>query len=431
VNSDNIFAAIEEIALTPSKREKQELLRQVIRLEPYQRVLKAALDPFVTYGIAKLPDVEPTGDAEQFNEETWALLIRLATRGLTGAAAKREVADELAVLSADSAELLRRILTKDLRAGFSADTVNKVLPGLIPTFECMLAHPFEAHRVRKWPVFVEPKLDGVRVLAFTDLDAKTVRFFSRSGREFTVFDHLKEPLLDVAVKFPSGRMVFDGEVISGSFNKTVSEVRRKNEQAADAAFAVFDALWYEEFDCADSRGFTNAPPLEVRRQALVESGLYCPSAPLLGTTPHRVVAVPVYQAGSENEIHELYDIFRSLNLEGVIVKDPDARYRRARDYAWMKIKAEESVDVKIIDAVVGAGKFADTLGALVVDVNGKAVSVGSGLSDAQRDEMWKAHAAGELAGRLCEVQYHEITPDGSLRHPRFVRFRDSLTGAQE
>jgi hypothetical protein len=30
-----------------------------------------------------------------------------------------------------------------------------------------------------------------------------------------------------------------------------------------------------------------------------------------------------------------------------------------------------------------------------------------------------------------EVEYHEKTAYGSLRHPRFVRFRDSLTGDKE
>ena len=31
-----------------------------------------------------------------------------------------------------------------------------------------------------------------------------------------------------------------------------------------------------------------------------------------------------------------------------------------------------------------------------------------------------------VIGRLIEVKYHEITPDGSMRHPRFARVRDLL-----
>lgn len=59
------------------------------------------------------------------------------------------------------------------------------------------------------------------------------------------------------------------------------------------------------------------------------------------------------------------------------------------------------------------------IGKLVVDFNGVLVGVGSGLSDEIR-----ALDPEELIGRMCEVSYHEVTPDLSLRHPVFECFRD-------
>ncbi|WP_240074277.1 hypothetical protein [Cupriavidus taiwanensis] len=44
----------------------------------------------------------------------------------------------MSLLDPDSAELLWRIISKDLRAGFSESTVNKAIPGLIVTFDCQL-----------------------------------------------------------------------------------------------------------------------------------------------------------------------------------------------------------------------------------------------------------------------------------------------------
>ena len=53
------------------------------------------------------------------------------------------------------------------------------------------------------------------------------------------------------------------------------------------------------------------------------------------------------------------------------------------------------------------------------------VNVGSGLSDANRDEYWSAR--DKLLGNVIEVEADAVTQnqDGtySLRFPRFVRFR--------
>jgi len=81
----------------------------------------------------------------------------------------------------------------------------------------------------------------------------------------------------------------------------------------------------------------------------------------------------------------------------------------------------------------GTGRLSKTLGKLFVDVNGVHVAVGSGLTDALRDELWQTltESPQDVLGRVIEVEYHEKMPSGSLRHPRFVKFRDVLTGAHE
>lgn len=428
MNSIDIFHTIEQIAATSSKNEKEGIIAALKDDQDFVRVLDAGLNPFITYGMAKLPKPsEGTGDRD-FDEVTWTMLDNMASRRLTGNAAVAAVSKMLGRLDPSSAELFGRIIKKDLRAGFSESTVNKAIPGCIPTFDCMLAHKFEADRVKKFPVFVEPKLDGVRVLAFCDLDKSQVRFFSRSGKEFTTFDHLKEPLLNVIgatrVDLVTDEddqeqadallhVVFDGEVVSGSFNKTVGDVRRKDEQATDAEFNVFDVLPFAAFQRDDKGGYQPAGPY-VRRRQLLER--------IVKGRPGPIKAIPRYIVNSVTEIHSIYEQTRAMGLEGLIVKDPAGLYHRRRNHGWMKIKAEESVDVRIVGVEEGTGKNVGKLGALIVEYKGVKVNVGSGLSDAQRDEFWQLQ--DEVVGRLIEVEYHEVTADGSLRHPRFVRFRD-------
>ena len=435
MTSDAIFDLVERIAATSSKTAKQELIAAHKDDEHFVRVLEAALNPFKTYGLAKRPEAVEFNDRREFTEEnTWNILEGLRTRTMTGNFGREMVAGELGRLTPKSAELFWRIISKDLRAGFSESTVNKAIPGTIPTFDCMLAHPFEADRVKKWPVVAEPKLDGVRVLAFVDISEPSVKFFSRSGKEFTTFDHLKEPLIEIVdshrhrltasagnpdadARYFADRLdceefalVFDGEIVSGSFNKTVSEVRKKDVQATDAIFNVFDILPMSLFSKDDK--VPSKHTYTERRAVLTD---------LLGHYPknHCVQLLPRYLVSSVEEIHSLYESVRARGLEGLIVKHPDAPYYRRRNHAWMKLKAEETVDVKIIGIEPGTGKYEGMIGALVVDFNSVRVNVGSGLSDNMRGEDHDL-----FMGRLIEVEYHEVTPDGSLRHPRFKRFRD-------
>jgi DNA ligase-1 len=61
------------------------------------------------------------------------------------------------------------------------------------------------------------------------------------------------------------------------------------------------------------------------------------------------------------------------------------------------------------------------LGGFIVDYKGKEVRVGSGFSDAERHDLW--FSKHSQIGNIIEVKYHEVTPDGSLRHPVFGGFR--------
>lgn len=408
MTSDEIFDVIEEIAACSSKTDKQVIIQAHSHDEDFKRVLTYALDSFRTFGLAKRPGAVDMGIAARFDAGVWSLLDQLANRTLSGNAAKDAVSTELSRLTDKSGELLWRIISKDLRAGFSESTVNKAIPGLIPTFDCMLAHKFEAKRIKKWPVVAEPKLDGVRVLCFVFEDGR-IQFFSRSGKEFTTFEALKPHItyLVQQANWTGHNFVLDGEVVSGSFNKTVSEVRRKDAQATDAEFHVFDLLPAQVF-----AGVPSTRPYASRREILegFVSGLAGP-----------IKTIPRYLVSSEHEIHRLYEAVRARGLEGLIIKDPDAPYVTKRNHAWMKLKNESEVDVPVVDFEEGTGKYEGVLGALVVDFNGIRVNVGTGLSDDQRREIWEDRHT--LTGELCTVEYHEVTPDGSLRHPRFVKWR--------
>jgi hypothetical protein len=455
MNGTDVLAYLDRIAADKSRIAKEDMLKRVIDDPVFQRALIYAYNPFITFGVT--PPRAKAAGRQQITEasKVWAALDALADRTFTGNAAQVCVREWMVdVLDQPSSDLLFRILSKDLRCGISVKTINKVKPGLIPTFDVMLAHKYEVKRIVTWPAAVEPKLDGLRVIAVAQNG--DVRFYSRTGKPFTSLDHLVLPVLTMLDGARAGvqnaetavelgipeklrevywkllgddkpRLVLDGEVVSGNFNETTGAVRRKDELAEDAVFNVFDALPYGLFAGASAdiklpykvrRGFTE----HVLRHALPESPLKL---------------VPRYLVNSVDEIQTYYQTFRDRGLEGAIVKPLDGFYQKKRSFGWMKMKAEESVDVRVTGAFEGTGKYEGQLGGLIVDVDGVEVRVGGGFTDEERRRLWEAFQRDqavrhwpspgpnpEVLGRLIEVEYHEKTPDGSLRHPRFVAWRD-------
>ena len=109
--------------------------------------------------------------------------------------------------------------------------------------------------------------------------------------------------------------------------------------------------------------------------------------------------------------------------EGIILKRTDAPYSPGkRTFDLMKIKEEVTLDLVVIGMAIGEGKYADTLGSLIVsDKSGNHHNV-SGMSDPERFDWWDCPA--KIIGKVVEVKAMKKLKDGTLREPRFkaVRF---------
>jgi len=120
--------------------------------------------------------------------------------------------------------------------------------------------------------------------------------------------------------------------------------------------------------------------------------------------------------------------------EGIMLKDPLAPYECKRSVAWLKLKPFIEVSLEVINVEEGTGRNVGKLGALVCEGvdDGKAirVNVGSGFSDANRDDYWSDRT--RLVGNIVEVRADAVTQnqDGtySLRFPRFKGFRGFVAG---
>ena len=391
-----------QIAKSNSPSDKLALLREYPYQEELKSVLRLALDPFITFGVT---DFDPAPKNEYSPLGHFQVLEKLASRELTGGAARRALGLSVRDLDEDYHELVRRIVRKDLRCGVGPALALQFCPNLIRTFEVMRAIPLNKVKPQAGKSYlIEPKYDGLRAIAV--IKGQSVTLLSRNGLEFTSVDHLKEPLLRLA----KGRdLFFDGELVNGNFNNSSSAIRRKNQTNTDTRYYLFDRLEADEWG-------------SVTREQGHRSLLL--ARDFVGFSGEELKLVPTHRATPE-EFMRYYNHFLDQGYEGAMVKDPMGHYRFKKHRDWIKIKPAEDLDLRVESLVQGEGKYSGMLGAAIVKYKGKRVSVGSGFSDEERQQFWED--PNSIKGKIIEVRFHEETPDGSLRHPRFVKIREDKT----
>lgn len=272
-----------------------------------------------------------------------------------------------------------------------------------------LCGPYDA-RVFGWKYprrRIEPKLDGIRALCFREKGAWKVR--SRNRTPLYNVDHVRDAVADL------GGWILDGEVVAGTFGDTVSFARSRLPLVGaetEVRFAAFDLVPEEE---ALSGVFRM--PLEERRAHLEH----------LLAGRDGIEIVPSFLVSTEEEAEARYEAFLAEGYEGAILKHPKAPYTPGRYPAhWMKLKPCATEEFPITGFTKGSGRLSSSLGAIQFSVGGITCKVGSGLTDTQRERIWKARK--EFVGRYVEVAYQEKTPDGKLRFPRFCAVREAPGG---
>jgi DNA ligase-1 len=386
----------------------------------------------ITFGLKKIPEkTDEDGPGLSWDAFTLAL-TGFVSRGVTGNTARDMIATMMNSATQEQwNHWYRRILIKDLRCGVSEKTINKVVKGAIPVFECQLSHDSANHESKVCgKKMIEVKLDGVRVLTVVYPDGR-VDQFSRNGKELLNFGHIKEQFAKVANKLNSPT-VFDGEIMSSSFQDLMKQVHRKeNVTAGDAVLHLFDIIPLDQFQ-------EGKFAVKQRERTAWLKQWYEQHMNLLPNVTVLDHAVVDLDSDEGQKLFSMYNKSAVENgYEGIMIKDLDAPYECKRSAAWLKLKPFIEVSLEVINVEEGTGRNVGRLGAFVcagVD-DGKRikVNVGSGFSDSNRDSFWASHVENDnIVGQIVEVRADAVTQnqDGtySLRFPRFLRFRGFEAG---
>ena len=130
-------------------------------------------------------------------------------------------------------EYILNIIDKTLKIRLNTSVINKIFPKLISVFQPVLANKYDPKRLEKskndW--YISRKLDGVRCLILIEPKKKSVKFFSRTGKEFHTLLILKNEILMNIGLFQED-VILDGEIVSmkngvEDFTNLMKEIKKK------------------------------------------------------------------------------------------------------------------------------------------------------------------------------------------------------------
>ena len=369
-----------------------------------KEILIAAYDPFKKYYITA-PNISGTNKGCNLHLATKSLLDDLSSRELSGQLAFEAVCEHIIILNSDHAEVFKMIINKDLRAGINIKSINKVWPGLIHlTFDgsikpdIMLLKNYDSKKT-KYPLIVAVKKDGVRGLYTTTM-------LSRPGHKLIGHDHIE-------VQLEKYEKDFDGELcVPGEIFDTASGLIRDNKPTPESVYWIFD----------------------------------CPSLP--GNKRERynwllwnlkktdtVKLIPHITVFDEEQLMIFYKMALAEGEEGIVIYDPNDIYEDKRSYSWMRLVPLKNADCVVIGFYEGKGKHAGSLGGIIVDYKGHGVRVGTGFKEKMKGGVsitsWSLknirqhilYYQNKYYRILAQIEFKEETKAGSMRQPRFKRWR--------
>ncbi|MBT4208530.1 hypothetical protein HOE22_09335 [Candidatus Woesearchaeota archaeon] len=416
MNTEHILSELKDMTIelnsTNSKNDKIDILSKYPTLK---NVLLYTYDPYRMFGVSPKNLQKNSHLFENTITDLFELLDMLSNREITGHKAI-SVTNGFIKTYSEYKELIYNILEKNLKTRTDAKVINKVFPGLIPTFDVALAHKYEdhAHKIN-WDTedwYWTRKLDGVRVI--TRKENGVVTFYSRKGKEFHTLSKVKTALENMRFN----NFVLDGEMCivddngNEDFTAVVSQIRKKDYTIENPKYIVFDCLTLDEFDSKKSDvTLTERMPWND-----------------LGVSTYIERLEMTLIKNGEAEIIELLDMANDKGWEGIMVRR-DYEYEGKRTRNLLKVKkmfdAEykvirvETGPFRIISKETGLEETIETLTNVIIEHKGEVVSVGSGFSLDQRHRYYNDNNL--ILGKEITVQYFEESTDKtgkiSLRFP--------------
>ncbi len=429
---------LEELETTSGKNARLEILEAARNNAVLKQLFFAAQDPYTVYYVSKFKMPAVTSKPKPDDEVILSFLVGidalLASRKLTGNAAKDWVNKQFSTMTELQQKWCLRTLLKNLRVGLQESSINKVWPGIVKSFSVALAVTLKSDFVKgegikilgkvTYPVRVEPKLDGLRLIAVKQNGVVT--FYTRNGTVLESMPKIRATLTNA--KYDN--IVLDGEGMAADWNESSSVMMsgrcsksksgaKEQKDDSNIYYNVFDALPLDHWTHQES-AMTYKSRLEIVATVVAACG-------------EPIRQVPHINAQNEEELKAYFAKSMDEGFEGVMLKTLHTPYEWDRSKNLQKLKpvvTYEGVIVGHYEGHRGSKREGYWGGFQVVLPNGVVTRLGGGFNDAFRAQV-ALGGPDTYIGKIVELEAQPdpltadgLSRDGKARFPVYIRFRD-------
>jgi len=306
-----------------------------------------------------------------------------------------------------------------LKAGYTETVQSTVAKNTMPFPMAVKSWKNFKDRLQ-YPLFIQPKLDGVRLLArFKD---GAVQLYTRRLHTVAGFENIKR---DLDLMFKSTHLtsyIVDGELYAHGMNlQTISGIVR-NESISEEMKSQLQYHVFDFFDIGqEDLSFSNR---HVSLTKFVES-----------VESTNVILNPTSFAETSEDADLLYKNYTKQGYEGVIYKSDKKPYefdfnKEKRSGWYLKRKKQDDAEFPIVAFSHGKGKDVDCIVFTLQGPNGKTFNcVPNGTYDYRKELYAQAVASFDelFLGKLAKVIFDDLSKDKVPLRGRIVQIGRDLS----
>jgi DNA ligase-1 len=266
-------------------------------------------------------------------------------------------------------------------------------------FEPMLAKDWHKEKGKvKFPLFTQPKLDGIRCIVRAD------GMWSRNGKRIVSTPHIFKALKPLFKINPD--LVFDGELyadkFANDFNAICSLVKKTKPTEEDLVKSK-EQIQYHIYDLPSDKGI-----FSERYNMLWSLKL-----------PDCCVLVDTHECFENEDIENYYYEYIDQGYEGQMIR-LDGEYENKRSKYLLKHKSFIDEEYTILGVEEGIGNKTGMVGSFIFESKtGKRFNSSPKFNWEECQRMWNDR--DQLIGKSATVKYFNLTPDGVPRFPYVIK----------